>query len=47
MGKVVLSSLFWDSPKEGALMYTDWHREVEQYLRKGYNDNWVKDVILS
>ena len=37
-GKVVLS-LFWDSPKEGALTYTDWHREVEEYLRKGYDDN--------
>ena len=37
-GKVVLS-LFWDSPKEGALTYTDWHREVEEYFRKGYDDN--------
>ena len=37
-GKVVLS-LFWDSPKEGTLTYTDWRREVEEYLRKGYNDN--------
>ena len=45
-GKVVLS-LFRDSPKEGALMYTDWHREVEEYLRKGYDDNQIKDVMLS
>ena len=37
-GKVVLS-LFWDSLKEGALTYTDWCREVEVYLRKGYDDN--------
>ena len=37
-GKVVLS-LFWDSPKEGALTYTDWCWEVEEYLRKGYDDN--------
>ena len=37
-GKVVLS-LFRDSPKEGALTYTDWCREVEEYLRKGYDDN--------
>ena len=37
-GKVVLS-LFWDSPKEGTLTYTDWHWEVEEYLRKGYDDN--------
>ena len=45
-GKVVLS-LFWDSPKEGTLTYTDWHREVEEYLRKGYDDNCVKDAMLS
>ena len=44
--KVVLS-LFQDSPKEGALTYTDWRREVEEYLRKGYNDNRVKDAMLS
>ena len=45
-GKVVLS-LFRDSPKEGALTYTDWHREVEEYIRKGYNDNRIKDAMLS
>ena len=37
-GKVVLS-LFRDSPKEGTLTYTNWRREVEEYLRKGYDDN--------
>ena len=37
-GKVVLS-LFRDSPKEGSLTYTDWHWEVEEYIRKGYDDN--------
>ena len=37
-GKVVLS-LFRDSPKEGALTYTDWRHEVEEYIRKGYDDN--------
>ena len=45
-GKVVLS-LFWDSSKEGALTYTDWHWEVEEYLQKGYDNNRVKDAILS
>ena len=40
-------SLFRDSPKEGALTYTDWHREVEEYLRKGYDDNRIKDAMLS
>ena len=45
-GKVVLS-LFRDSPKEGALTYTDWRWEVEEYLQKGYDDNRVKDAMLS
>ena len=45
-GKVVLS-LFRDSPKEGALTYTDWCQEVEEYLRKRYDDNRVKDAMLS
>ena len=45
-GKVVLS-LFRDSPKEGALTYTDWRQEVEEYLWKGYDDNRVKDAMLS
>ena len=45
-GKVFLS-LFRDSLKEGALTYMDWRREVEEYLRKGYDDNRVKDAMLS
>ena len=45
-GKVFLS-LYWDSPKEGALTYTDWCREVEEYLHEGYDDNWVNDAMLS
>ena len=45
-GKVVLS-LFRDSPKEGTLTYMDWRREVEEYLQKGYDDNRVKDAMLS
>ena len=45
-GKVVLS-LFQDSPKEGALTYTDWRREVEEYIWKGYDDNRIKDAMLS
>ena len=45
-GKVVLS-LFRDSPKEGAFMYTDWCREVEEYIQKGYDDNRIKDAMLS
>ena len=45
-GKVVLS-LFEDSPKEGALMYTNWHHKVEEYIRKGYYDNRIKDAMLS
>ena len=45
-GKVVLS-LFQDSPKEGTLTYTHWCWEVEEYLQKGYDDNRVKDAMLS
>ena len=45
-GRVVLS-LFRDSPKEGALTYTDWHRKVEEYIRKGYDNNRIKDAMLS
>ena len=45
-GKVVLL-LFRDSPKEGTLTYTDWRRKVEEYLWKGYDDNRVKDAMLS
>ena len=45
-GKVVLS-LFRDSPKEGTLTYTDWCQEVKEYFWKGYDDNQVKDAILS
>ena len=45
-GKVVLC-LFRDSPKEGALTYTDWRREDEEYIRKGYNDSRIKDAMLS
>ena len=45
-GKVVLS-LFRDSPKEGALTYTNWHHEVEEYIQKGYDDNRIKDAMLS
>ena len=45
-GKVVLS-LFRDSLKEGTLTYSDWCWEVEKYLQKEYDDNRVKDVMLS
>ena len=40
-GRVVLS-LFRDSPKEGALTYTDWCCKVEEYIRKGYDDNRIR-----
>ena len=45
-GKVVLS-LFRDSPKEGALTYMDWRREVEEYICKGYDNDRIKDAMLS
>ena len=40
-------SLFRDSPKEGALTYTNWCREVEEYLHKGYDNDRIKDAMLS
>ena len=29
------------------MAYTDWHQEVEEYLWKGYDNNRVKDTMLS
>ena len=43
--KVVLS-MFRDSQKEGALEYADWRAEVEEYIKKGYEDSKIKDVML-
>ena len=43
--KVVLS-MFRDSKKEGALEYADWRSEVEEYIKKGYEDNKIKDAML-
>ena len=43
--KVVLS-MFRDSKKEGAQEYADWRAEVEEYIKKGYEDNKIKDAML-
>ena len=43
--KVVLS-MFRDSKKEGALEYADCRAEVEEYIKKGYEDNKIKDTML-
>ena len=43
--KVVLS-MFRDSKKEGALEYADWRAEVEEYIKKGYEDNKIKYAML-
>ena len=43
--KVVLS-MFRDSKKERALEYADWRAEVEEYIKKGYEDNKIKDAML-
>ena len=42
--KVVLS-MFQDSQKEGALEYADWRAEVEEYIKKGYEDSKIKDAM--
>ena len=38
--------MFQDSKKEGALEYADWRAEVEEYIKKGYEDNKIKDAML-
>ena len=43
--KVVLS-MFQDSQKEGTLEYADWRAEVEEYIKKGYEDSKIKDAML-
>ena len=43
--KVVLS-MFRDSQKEGTLEYADWRAEVEEYIKKGYEDSKIKDAML-
>ena len=43
--KMVLS-MFRDSQKEGALEYADWRAEVEEYIKKGYEDSKIKDAML-
>ena len=43
--KIVLS-MFRDSQKEGALKYAHWRAEVGEYIKKGYEDNKIKDAML-
>ena len=38
--------MFRDSKKEGVLEYADWRAEVEEYIKKGYEDNKIKDAML-
>ena len=38
--------MFQDSKKEGALEYADWRAEVEEYIKKGYEDTKIKDTML-
>ena len=45
-GWVVLP-LFRESTKEGALMYTDWRLEVEEYITEGYSRSKIKDVMFT
>ena len=42
----VVLSMFQDSQKEMALEYADWRAEVEEYIKKGYEDNKIKDAML-
>ena len=45
-GQVVLP-LFQESTKEGALTYTDWRGEVEEYIMKGYSGQKIKDMMFT
>ena len=45
-GRVVLP-LFWESTKEGALTYTDWRLEVEEYIAKKYPGPKIKEAMFT
>ena len=45
-GQVVLP-LFWESTKEGALTYTDWRLEVEEYIAKKYPRPKIKEAMFT
>ena len=45
-GRVVLP-LFWESTKEGALTYTDWRLEVEEYIVKKYPRPKIKEAMFT
>ena len=45
-GWVVLP-LFWESTKEGALTYTDWRLEVEEYTAKKYPRPKIKEAMFT
>ena len=45
-GQVVLP-LFWESTKEGALTYTNWRLEVEEYITKKYPGPKIKEAMFT
>ena len=45
-GRVVLP-LFWESTKAGALTYTDWRLEVEEYIAKKYPRPKIKEAMFT
>ena len=45
-GQVVLP-LFRESTKEGALTYTDWRLEVEEYIAKKYPGSKIKEAMFT
>ena len=45
-GRVVLP-LFWESTKEGALTYTDWRLEVQEYITKKYPRQKIKEAMFT
>ena len=43
----VVLPLFWESTKEGALTYTDWRLEVEEYITKKYPRQKIKEAMFT
>ena len=46
-GTVGMAVGFWESTKEGALTYTDWRLEVEEYIAKKYPGPKIKEAMFT
>ena len=39
--------IFRDSSSDNAIMYDDWHSEVDNFVREGHSSNLIRDSVLS